>query len=284
MTAPASALRKTYLNLERAILGGLAVLVFLVFWEGLARGWWADLLTPLIGRAADSLRIRPIFLSAPSVILDLSWELYFVTGEMWRHLGQSAMQFAAGFVIASAIGIPAGLLIGRYRLVSYAAEPLLMALNATPQVALLPLVVLWMGTGTPARVFIIVLLMIVPILINAYSSVRTIDPKWFKLARSFSASEVTLFKTIILPASVPFLLAGTRLAIGRGMIGIVVGEIYGSSIGVGVMIQQAGSTFQTARVFVGILTIVTTGLLLMELVRRVERRVETWRQSATSQS
>lgn len=280
----ASALRETYLAFERPILGCLAFLVFLLLWEGLARGWWAGMLEPVIGEAAGALRIRPIFLAAPSTILSLSWQLYVVTGEMWRHLGLSAFEFVAGFLIAAAIGIPAGLIFGRYRLLSYAVEPLLTALNATPQVALVPLVVLWMGTGVPARIFIIVLLMIVPILINAHASVRTIDPKWLKLASSFSASEATLFRTIILPASVPFLLAGTRLAIGRGMIGIVVGEIYGSATGIGVMINRAGSTFQTARVFVGILTIVVAGLILSELVRRVERRVEVWRRSASSQT
>ena len=86
-----------------------------------------------------------------------------------------------------------------------------------------------------------------------------------------------LFRTIILPSALPFLLAGLRLAIGRGMIGIVVGEIYGSSTGIGAMINQAGSRFQTDRVFVGVLTIVAAGMLLVHLVQRVERRVEVWR-------
>jgi NitT/TauT family transport system permease protein len=283
-TPQRSLLLENYFSFERSILGVLAIIVFFFMWEGLARGWWTDLLRPLIGDAANVFNIRPIFLASPSMIAVTAYQVYFVTGEMWRHLGLSAFEFAIAFAIATALGIPVGLISGRYQTLSYMVEPLLSALNATPQVALIPLIVLWMGTGVPARIFIIALLMIVPILINAHAAVRTIEPKLLKLARSFGASEAKVFKTIVLPASAPFLLAGVRLAIGRGMIGIVVGEIYGSSVGVGVMINQAGSRFQTARVFVGVTTIVVAGLVLSEIVRRIERRVEVWRQPTSDRS
>jgi NitT/TauT family transport system permease protein len=97
------------------------------------------------------------------------------------------------------------------------------------------------------------------------------------VARSFSAGDAQLFRSIILPSAVPFLLAGARLAVGRGMIGIVVGEIYGSAAGIGAMINQAGSRFETDKVFVGVLTIAAAGVALLELIRRIERRVEVWR-------
>jgi NitT/TauT family transport system permease protein len=270
--------RELYARFERQILGVFALALFLMFWEGLGRGWWADLLYPLFGNAADRLRVKPIFLASPSTIMTTAYRLYLQTGEIWPHLALSSFEFVVALVVALSLGVPLGLVAGRYRYLSYAVEPLLAALNATPQVALLPLVVLWMGTGVGARVFIIVLLMIVPILISAHSAVRTIEPKFLKLARSFGASEPHLFKTIILPASVPFLLAGLRLAIGRGMIGIVVGEIYGSAAGLGVLINRAGSTFKTDQVFVGVLTLVTAGLVLSEVVRSIERRVDVWRQ------
>ena len=169
---------------------------------------------------------------------------------------------------------------GWYRRLSYAVEPFLAALNATPQVAFLPLIVVWVGTGLGARVLIIFLLAVLPIAINAHAAVRTTDPRLVKVAASFSAGDWRLFRTIILPGAVPFLLAGLRLAIGRGMIGVVVGEIYGSATGVGAMINQAGSRFQTDKVFVGVLTIVAIGVLLVEIVQRIERRVEVWRPPA----
>jgi ABC-type nitrate/sulfonate/bicarbonate transport system permease component len=270
-------IREVYLTYERGILGVAALTLFLLLWEGLARGWWADLFH------LAALRVKPIMLSSPSTIAATAWQMYFVTGEIWRDLGFSGREFLLALLVAAALGIPAGLIAGRYRNLSYAVDPLLNALNATPQVALVPLVVLWMGTGLGARVFIIALLMIVSLMINSFAAIRTVEPKYLTLAHSFGAGEWTVFRTIILPAATPFLLVGTRLAIGRGMIGVVVGEIYGAPVGIGFMINQAGQTFQTAKVFVGVLTIVVVGLVLSEAVRRVERRVERWRPQVQEQ-
>jgi ABC-type nitrate/sulfonate/bicarbonate transport system permease component len=146
-------------------------------------------------------------------------------------------------------------------------------------VALLPLLVLWLGTGLTARVLIVVLLAVMPIAMNALGAVRTADARLIRVARSFSAGNWLLFRSIVLPGAVPFLLAGARLAVGRGMIGIVVGEIYGSAAGLGMMINQAGSRFETDKVFVGVLTIAAAGIALVELIRRIEHRVEVWRPS-----
>lgn len=264
-------IRDIHLAFERGIFGIAAVILFLLLWESLGRGWWADLLH------IEALRVKPIMLSSPSTIAAAAWQMYFVTGEMWHHLHVSGLEFILAFLAAATFGIPAGLVAGRYRDLSYAVDPLLSALNATPQVALVPLVVLWMGTGLGARVFIIGLLMIVPLMMNSFAAMRTIEPKYLALAHSFGAGEWTVFRTIIVPAAIPFLLTGTRLAIGRGMIGVVVAEIYGAPIGVGFMINQAGQTFQTAKVFVGVLSIVVAGLVLSEAVRRIERRFERWR-------
>jgi NitT/TauT family transport system permease protein len=151
------------------------------------------------------------------------------------------------------------------------------ALNAMPQIALLPLIALWMGTGFTTRVFIIFLLCFIPIFISAHAAVRTVDARLIRVAASFSASEIFLFRSIILPGAVPFLLAGVRLAIGRAMIGVIVGELYGSATGIGIMINQAGSTFQTDTVFVGVLTIVVAGLALTEAIKHIESRVSAWR-------
>jgi NitT/TauT family transport system permease protein len=131
-----------------------------------------------------------------------------------------------------------------------------------------------------ARVLIIFLLAVLPIAISAFAAVRTTDPRLIRVARSFGAPDGQLFQSVILPSATPFLLAGLRLAIGRGMIGVVVGEIYGSVAGVGAMINQAGARFETDRVFVGVLTIVAAGVMLVEMLQRLERRVEVWRPRA----
>jgi ABC-type nitrate/sulfonate/bicarbonate transport system permease component len=278
--AQRSAIVRWYLMHERAILGTLMVLLFLIAWEGLERGWWADALRPLLGDSAERLKLKPIFISSPTLIAAAAFRMFFVTGEIWRDLAWSSIGYVLGLGLAIVIGIPLGLVGGWYRRLSYAVEPLLAAFNATPQVAFLPLIVVWVGTGLGERILIIFLLAVLPLAINAYAAVRTTDPRLIKVAAGFGASEWRLFRTIILPSSVPFLLAGLRLAIGRGMIGVVVGEIYGSAAGVGAMINQAGARFQTDKVFVGVLTIVAAGVILVEIVQRIERRLDVWRAPA----
>ena len=269
-----------YLINERVILGGFMLIVVLLAWEGLERGWWASLLEPVAGASAERLRLKPIFISSPTLVLQAAYRMFFVTGEMWRDLTWSALGYSLGLACAIAVGIPLGLAAGWYRRLSYAVEPFLAALNATPQVAFLPLIVIWVGTGMGARVLIIFLLAVLPLAINAHAAVRTTDPRLIAVARSFGASEARLFCSVILPSSIPFLLAGLRLAVGRGMIGVVVGEIYGSAAGVGAMISQSGARFETDKVFVGVLTIVAAGLILVELIERIERHVELWRPPA----
>ena len=266
-----------YLRHERAILGTTMVLMALLAWEGLERGWWADALRPLLGESAERLQLERIFISSPTLVASAAFRMFFVTGEIWRDIAWSSLGYGLGLALAIVIGIPLGLAAGWYRRFSYAIDPFLTALNATPQVAFLPLIVVWVGTGLGARVLIIVLLAVLPIAINARAAVRTTDPRLIKVAASFGAGDFRLFRTIILPSAVPFLLAALRLAIGRGMIGVVVGEIYGSAAGIGAMISQAGSRFQTDKVFVGVLTIVAAGMILIEIVQRIERRVEAWR-------
>jgi NitT/TauT family transport system permease protein len=234
----------------------------------------------MAGASAERLRLKPIFISSPTLVLQAAYRMFFVTGEMWRDLAWSALGYSLGLACAIAAGIPLGLVAGWYKRLSYAVEPFLAALNATPQVAFLPLIVIWVGTGMGARVLIIFLLAVLPLAINAHAAVRTTDPRLIAVARSFGASEARLFYSIILPSSIPFLLAGLRLAVGRGMIGVVVGEIYGSAAGVGAMISQSGARFETDKVFVGVLTIVAAGLILVELIERIERHIELWRPPA----
>ena len=173
-------------------------------------------------------KLKPIFISSPTLVATAAFRMFFVTGEMWRDLAWSSLGYGLGLASAIVLGIPLGLAAGWFRRLSCAVEPFLTALNATPQIAFLPLIVIWVGTGMGARVLIIFLLAVLPIAISAHAAVRTIDPRLVRVAASFGAGDGLLFRSIILPSSIPFLLAGLRLAIGRGMIGVVVGEIYGS--------------------------------------------------------
>jgi len=183
--------RSFYLRHERAILGTAMVLMALLAWEGLERGWWADALRPLLGESAERLQLERIFISSPTLVASAAFRMFFVTGEIWRDIAWSSLGYGLGLALAIAIGIPLGLAAGWYRRFSYAIDPLLSALNATPLVAFLPLIVVWVGTGLGARVLIIVLLAVLPIAINARAAVRTTDPRLIKVAASsvFQAGE-----------------------------------------------------------------------------------------------
>src|SRR5262249_23824462 len=204
---------------------------FLVFWEGLERGWWADALRPLIGAAAERWTVKPIFISSPTRIAATAWRMFFVTGEIWTDLAWSALAYALGLGLAVAVGIPFGLAAGWYRRLSYAVEPLLAGLNATPQIASLPLIVVWVGTGLAAKVIIIFLLAVLPVAMSAQGAVCTTDARLLTMARSCGAGQRLLFRSIIVPSAVPHLLAGLPLPVGPALVGIGGGAIYRSARG-----------------------------------------------------
>ena len=252
----------------------------MLLWEGLSRGWWTQILTPVLGDAARGLSIRPIFISSPSRVASKAFEMFFVTGEIWHDLGASSLEYLLGFLLAIIIGVPLGLAAGWYRKLYDIVEPSVSALNAAPQIAFLPLFIVWFGLGLGSKVAIIFLLSILPLMRAAIEGVRQTDPRFLRMADSFCCSNRRLFTTIILPSAVPLLLSGLRLAIGQAMVGIVVGEIFGSRAGIGSMINVAGLQFETDKVFVGVLVIAVVGLLLTHLTSHIERRVDVWRPKA----
>ena len=277
-----SPLLRYYRRYEHAILGTAFVLLLLLFWEGLSRGWWADLLQPLIGDAARALRVRPIFISSPTRVYARLTQM-IASGEIWEHLYASGLAFGLGGGLAVLFGIPLGLAVGWYRRLGYAVEPFLTIYNATPQIIFLPLLIIWTGTGLLTRVLIIAMVTFVPLTMSALAAVKTTDPRLLKVAKSFNSSDWRRFRDVILPTSVPFLLSGMRLGVGRAMVGIVVSEIYAAPAGIGYLMSVSGASFQTDRVFVGILVIAVWGLLLTWAIYGIERRVEAWRpQSASS--
>ena len=245
---------------ERSLLGTLSVLVALAAWE-----------------AAGRLRlVDPLFISAPSRIVAAGIEL-FASGGLWNDLRVSGIEFLAGFALSVLVGIPLGLVMGWYRRVAYVLDPFVNAFYATPRVALLPLVVIWVGIGIWSKIAIVFLGAVFPVLLSTYSGVRTTDARLLRAARSFGADDLQIFRTLILPGSVPFIVTGLRLGVGRALIGVVVGELYAATAGIGFLISVAGNSFQTDKVFVGVLLIALVGIVSMELLGRLERRFERWR-------
>jgi NitT/TauT family transport system permease protein len=259
--ADASAAYKFYLNQEKKILGTTAVITFLTTWE-------------LVGNTLQL--INPMFMSAPSLVWKAAVQL-FASGEIWNDLRVSGIEFGWGFFLSVVVGVPFGIGCGWYRRMAYVFDPFINAMNATPRVALLPLVIIWLGIGILSKVGIIFLGAVFPILINARDGVKTTPYNLLIAARSFGASEWMIFKSVVLPSTVPFILTGLRLGVGRALIGVMVGELYAATAGIGFMITVAGATFQTDKVFVGILIFASTGMFCMEIISRLETRFDKWR-------
>ena len=240
-------------------LGWLSIFIFFLIWEGIARTGW----------------IRPIFISSPvEIIRAAGWLLEH---GYWRDLFVSATEFFTGLAIAMLIGLPLGVLVGWYRSVSASLEPFITGLYSTPRVALMPLLVLWLGIGAASKIAVVVLGAVFPVLVSTMSGVRSVDEELLTCARSFGASDRQVFLTLALPASVPYIISGFRLGVGRGLVGVVVGELIAARAGVGHRMNIAAATFQTDQVFVGILVLATTGIILNGALARLERHFDRWR-------
>jgi ABC-type nitrate/sulfonate/bicarbonate transport system permease component len=259
--AEASSLYKFYLNQERKILGTLSVVIFLTVWE-------------LIGNTLQL--INPMFMSAPSLVMKAAVQL-FTSGEIWNDLYVSGIEFFWGYFLSIIFAIPFGIAIGWYKRFAYICDPFVNAMNATPRVALLPLVIIWLGIGILSKVGIIFLGAVFPLLINTRDGVKTTPANLLTAARSFGASEWQNFRAVVLPSTVPFILTGLRLAVGRALIGVMVGELYAATAGIGFMITVAGATFQTDKVFVGVLIFAITGMILTDVIDRMEHKFDKWR-------
>lgn len=220
----------------------------------------------------------PLFTSSPLRILSAGYQM-FADGSIYPNLAISGLELLVGYSLAIAVAIPLGILLGWYRRLNAAFDPMISALYATPRIALVPLIVIWFGIGLGSKFAIIFLSAVFPILINTIAGVQSVDRDFVKVGRSFGANDRQMFMTVVLPASVPFLLTGLRLGLGHALIGIVVGELYAAQAGIGFMIAMAGATFQTDKLMVGIIIIASAGVILTNLLRLVERRFDRWRPS-----
>jgi NitT/TauT family transport system permease protein len=250
-------------RLEPAILGGAGIVTVLLLWEVLPR-----IITMKAG--------TKLFFTTPSQIVGTLWRL-FSTGEIWTPLGVSASGFALGLGLAIAVGLPLGVLIGRSRTLNAMLDPFVTAFNATPRLVFLPLVMLWFGLGLWTKVVIVFIGALFPILINTYEGVRNADPLLINVVRAFGARERDIARLVVVPNSLPYIIAGLRLAIGRAVLGVVVAEFFGSESGLGVMMVQAASRYQVDIVFSGLIVFAVLSLLMTALVQLLEKRLSRWR-------
>lgn len=249
-----------YKRHESFILGGSAVMLTLAIWQAF---WSAG-------------KISPLFMSGPSAIV-MRFHDDLLHGNLLSDLAYSGKNFLIGFILAVVLGVVLGVIIGWYKYVEMVAGPFLNALYATPRVAMIPLIIIWFGIGMWSKVFIVFITAFFPVLINTIGGIRAIDHDLLRAARSFCATDRQIFTTLAIPGAVPFILTGVRQAVALGLIGVVVGEMFGGSQGIGFMVAYGGQTFATDTLFVGVLILAFAGIALTALAEQLEKRFSRWR-------
>ncbi len=238
----------------------VSVIVVLILWE-------------ILGR-----QVNPLFLSYPSAIASAGVQL-LESGEFQRQALGSLQVFAIGLSGALVLGIGVGLMMGRYRLAEYLLDPYVYALDATPRVALIPLLLLWFGLGLSAKIAIVFLSGLFPVLMNTFSGVRTVSASLVDVGRAYGAGEGKMFAKIILPAALPFVMAGTRLAVGRALIGIITAEMFTAVTGMGALLVRYSSAMATDKFFVPVIFLALLGVVLSGAVEKLEKRLAPWKET-----
>jgi NitT/TauT family transport system permease protein len=219
--------------------------------------------------------VNPIFFSYPSQIA-LAFYHLTISGELLHFLLQSLEVLCYGLSIAVVVGIPLAVLMARVRPIDWALDMPINALYATPMAALVPLLVLWFGIHMEAKVIVVFLFAVFPILINTYQGVRECDKNIIEVARSFRVSELQMWTQVLLPWSVPFIAAGIRLAIGRGLVGMIIAEFFTSISGLGYMITRYTHIFEMDKAFVPVILLMILGVTMTAGLKWVERRIAPW--------
>jgi NitT/TauT family transport system permease protein len=215
-------------------------------------------------------------MSRPSAIAVTAYQ-EFAGGTIWGNLEATLSVWLVGFLIASAIGIAIGLLSGVFRYVRYITDPLLNATNVAPDLAFVPLLILWFGIGFRFRLVLVLFIGVFYVAINTLAGVKNTEGRWLRVAQSFGASRMRTFRTVLIPGSMPYIMTGIRQAGSRCLIGAVASEFIAGNKGIGFMISLAGSFLETSTVMFGILLLAVLGVLLSEIIGFLEHRFDAWR-------
>lgn len=242
------------------VLGIASFAVILLAWESVVRLGW----------------VNPFFVSQPSAVA-ASLSRAARSGELGHNLAVSFREFAIGYGLSVVVGILAGALAGRFRTVEYALDPFLWFLYSAPLIAFYPIFVLWFGLGVPTVIALTFLLSVPQIAASTLNGIQNVNPALIRAARSLGAAEGDLLWKVVLPASVPVIVAGLRLSIGRALMGVVVGELFGATAGLGYSISYYGALLKTTDMIASLVVIVVLGVLCTQGLSALEARFDSWR-------
>ncbi len=252
--------RKAKEVFHNTLLSGGVIVILLLGWEIFSR----------LGL------VNPQFTSSPSRVFGSAVEL-IKDGTLVKHILASGEIFIMGYLLAAGIGIPVGILLGWFKKARIAFGPLIAAMYTTPRIALMPLFIIWFGIGPGSKIALVFLSAVFPLIVNMQVAIANVSDDLTTVARAYGASERQIFWTIALPESVPFLMTGLRLATGRALLGVIGAEVFGGSEGIGYLIEFAGATFQTDKIFVGVLVIALIGIIMDRTLLILNEHFDKWR-------
>ena len=253
----AAALRRRHRMLQMLGIRVVSITLVLALWQFVGSG------------------IDPVLFTTPLAVAKAAYGM-IISGELWTYLWPSLIIFAVGLTIAALVGVATGLLLARFWVLDVALGVYITFLYSIPAVALVPLIVLWAGFESTAKIIVLFLFAFFPMAINTYQGVKNVDARLIEVGRSFRCSERQLWANIILPGALPFIVTGLRLAVGRGLIGMVLADQYTAISGIGYLIVRTAATYQVDKMFVPIVTLGILGITLTALLRVLERRVAPW--------
>jgi ABC-type nitrate/sulfonate/bicarbonate transport system permease component len=245
---------------EATILGITGIVLFLALWELAAQLGW----------------LNPVIVSSPSRIA-VAFAGQWQSGQFIGDLGVSVAELVIGFVLSAVVGVAVGIAMGLNRITEYALDPFVWFLYSTPLVALYPLIVVWLGFGFATVIAITFMLTVIPIAVNTFSGVKSVDPSLVRAVRVFGGSQKDVILKAVLPASLPLVLAGFRIGLSRALIGVVLGEMFSSNAGLGFRMTVYAAHLKTADVFVPLVAFVVIGIITTQLAIMLEGRLQSWK-------
>ncbi len=246
---------------DHPLVRGVAIVILLGVWEAFTRLGWVPVL----------------FLPSPSGVLREGWAM-IVSGELATHLAASLERLVLGFVVGSVVGISVGIAVGFFSVAEAVGTPLIAATFPVPKIALLPLLILWLGLGEASKVAVIALGVFFPMAINTYTGVRQADPLLVRAAVSFGARRWSVIRKVILPSALPMIFAGLRLGAGTALLLLVAAEMIAVESGIGFLVLNAGNLMETTKLMVGIVVLSLLGVLSHWGIARLERLAIPWRE------
>jgi NitT/TauT family transport system permease protein len=215
----------------------------------------------------------------PSSVVRSFWNL-LVSGELNKHFLATLLEFAYGFSTACVIGILLGYLMGMYKWFDEIMDPWIATLYSIPIITVVPLIIIWFGIGMVSKVIVVFKITAVAIILNTAAGIKALDPVWLELAKSLRLSALETTYKIRLPGALPYIITGMRLGVGRALLGVIVAELMAANAGLGYMLRDSSETWDSPKLFVTVFLLAAIGLVSFNLIKKLERRMAPWRQSA----